>query len=172
MEEDFAVVEHKINEGNFGSVDSFPQIYVAAWTIVGHQRFPGPYDSVCRSVLPVTEASFRLEVMNESFGRFSVTLDTFDRLGNYPGHNVSMLSGEVPIRWGVNVRIREAGSQAWVDYAGCGLDEDNLLEVGFSAPWKARRADALCFAGANSFRRRINITRVGIIADDDSSSLS
>src|SRR5687768_4939673 len=143
MESEGAVIEHRLSEAVCSSDEEFPRTYLSVWTKTGFQRVPGPFDRVCRTVLPVTEATFRLQVFNARFGRLSVTLDTFDRIGNYPGHNVAYLESEVPIAWGIRVRIQEAGSQVWVDYHGSSLSGTPMLEVAFSAPWKARRGDRL-----------------------------
>ncbi|WP_336094121.1 hypothetical protein [Pseudomonas sp. CGJS7] len=171
MKSEDVVIEHHIREDTWSPDEQFPRTYLSTWTTTGPQRFPGPFETVCRTALPVTEATFKLQALNANFGRLFVTLDTFDRIGNYPGHNVAHLESEIPIAWGVRIRIQEAGSQVSVDYYGSSLSGTPMLEIGFSAPWKARRGDRVCFQGVNTFKRIVNLTRIAVSGDDKEFSM-
>lgn len=148
----------------------YPRTYVATWTVTGFQQFPGPFDTVCRSCLPVTNASFRLQALNARFGRFSLALTTFDRLANYPGMNEVQLAGEVALAPGNAIRINQAGGNAYAVFYGATFAGTPMMEASFSAPWAARTGGRLCFSGTNSFRRNFRITQVAFSGEDEAYS--
>lgn len=156
-------VQHSLRSADDDG-SGFPRTYVASWSQVGLQRFPGPFGT-CHSVLPETAASFRLHVTSKDYGRLSITMNTFDRLGNYPGVNATVLEGDVALMPGNGIRINQVGGLAWCNFYGASLVSPTM-EAEFSAPWAARREGELCFSGTNHFpRRRFALTQVGRTPD-------
>lgn len=142
-------------------------IYTALWTAHGGLYVPRPYSN-CSSCAPRTHADFRLTVTSQKFAVLSVTLETYDSTGNYPGRKIENIGDNIAINPGSRRTLRQAGGDCSVTLEQVAVKPGVCQMVaGFTAPWKAQRDGKLCHSGQINFRRTFDLKRVGLVEDSE-----
>lgn len=153
-------------DGLEGDASGIVGVYVKTWTVV-NTRLPGPF-STCKPAKPTAVAYFRLEVTSEKYGVLSVTIDTFDETGNFPGRRTEVIRGEVPINPGSTVRLPNPGGRSTVIFDRAVIKAGaRQMTARFTAPYTASQNGKACYEGSLTFNRSFDLTRVALTADQD-----